>query len=254
MMTSRSLSYGSLALALSLALAACGPTSGTHPASPGEKPTRATPKAAPKAEGNTGPVVEALWKGDSAKADKLLRKILKNTPNDPLARKLQREITEDPHKVLGSDNYPYKVKPGETLWGLAQRILGDPMMFYALARYNEITVPQSLAAGSTIRIPGKLRVETPPPPPKPVEKPTEKPAEKPAATPTPPAPQTPPAPAHDPARAARLRAAGLAAMNKGAIDRAVWLLRQAQLADPGNPLISRDLDRARKIQATVRRR
>jgi Flp pilus assembly protein TadD len=43
-------------------------------------------------------------------------------------------------------------------------------------------------------------------------------------------------------------------MNKGAIDRAVWLLHQAQLADPANPLVAHDLDRARKIQATVRRR
>jgi hypothetical protein len=59
---------------------------------------------------------------------------------------------------------------------------------------------------------------------------------------------------HNPARAAKLRAAGLAAMNKGAIDRAVLLLRQALWADPGNALVTRDLDRARKIQATVHRR
>ena len=179
----------------------------------------------------------------------MLRKILKNTPNDPLARKLLRQITDDPHKLLGNENYPYRVKPGETLWGLAQRVLGDPMMFYALARYNDIAVPRALAAGATIRIPGKLRVETPPSPPKPVEKPAEKPAEKPVAAPTP-APSAA-APAHNPARATKLRAAGLAAMNKGAIDRAVLLLRQAQQADPANPLIARDLDRARKIQATA---
>ena len=250
MMSRRSLSYGSLALALALSLAACGPTTGSHPASPGAQPVATKPIAKPKAEGAAAPAVTALWEGNATKADKQLRKILKKTPNDPLARKLLKQITDDPHKLLGSDNYPYKVKPGETLWGLSQRVLGDPMMFYALARYNDIAVPRALAAGTTIRIPGKLRVETPPP--KPVEKPVEKPAEKPVEKPTPPAP--PPAAAHDPARANRLRAAGLAAMSKGAIDRAVWLLRQAQQADPANPLISRDLGRARKIQATVHRR
>jgi hypothetical protein len=248
----RLLSCHSVVLALTLALAACGPSSPTtnRPATAGEKPVQSK-KLSPTAEGATAPAVEALWRGDPAKAEKILRKILKKTPNDARARNLLTQITEDPHQLLGNESYPYKVKPGETLWGLAQRVLGDPMRFYALARYNDIAVPQSLAAGSTIRIPGKLRVETPPPPPKPIEKPAEKPAEKPVAE-RPPAP--PPAPARDPARAARLRAAGLAAMNKGAIDRAVWTLKTAQQADPANPLIARDLDRARKIQATVRKR
>lgn len=253
MMSERSFSHSSIALALALALAACGPSTNKHPSSPGTKPAQIKPKP-PRPEGVTGPAVEALWDGNPAKADKLLRKILKKTPNDALARKLLKQITDDPRTLLGSDNYPYKVKPGETLWGLSQRVLGDPMMFYALARYNDIAVPRSLAAGATVRIPGKLRVETPPAP-KPIEKPADKPAEKPVEKPVaekPPAP--PPAPTRNPARAAKLRAAGLAAMNKGAIDRAVWTLKQAQQADPGNALISRDLDRARKIQATVRRR
>jgi len=253
MMSRRSLSYGSLALALALSLAACGPTTGTHPASPWAQPVATKPIAKPKAEGAAAPAVTALWEGNATKADKQLRKILKKTPNDPLARKLLKQITDDPHKLLGSDNYPYKVKPGETLWGLSQRILGDPMMFYALARYNDIAVPRSLAAGTTIRIPGKLRVEAPPPP-KPVEKPSEKPAEKPVEKPVAEKPPAPAAPARDPARAARLRAVGLAAMSKGQIDRAVWTLKTALQADPGNALISRDLDRARKIQATVHRR
>src|SRR5882724_910608 len=162
MMADRFLACGGIALAL--ALAACGPIGGDHPASPGAKPAQARPTAAPRPKGKTGKAVVALWQGDSAKADKLLRKILKKTPNDPLARNLSRQISEDPHKLLGADNYPYRVKPGETLWGLSQRVLGDPMMFYALARYNDIAVPQTLIAGRMIHIPGKLRVEAPPPP------------------------------------------------------------------------------------------
>jgi hypothetical protein len=252
MMTHRLLSRSGMALPLAMALAACGPSGGGHPTTPSAKPAHAPAKAAPKVEGKTGKAVQALWNGDAAKAEKLLRKVLKDAPSDPLAHSLLHQITDDPRKLLGTDNYPYRVKPGETLWGLSQRVLGDPMMFYALARYNDIAVPQTLAAGSTIRIPGKLRSETPPPPPKPVEKPSPPPSVSPP--PPPPPPAAPPAPPHDPARAKRLRTAGLAAMNRGAIDRAVQLLHQAQIADPDDALISRDLERARRIQTTVHRR
>ena len=60
MMTGRFPLHGSLALALSLTLAACGPTTGSHPASAGAKPVQAKPNA----EGDNAPVVEALWKGE----------------------------------------------------------------------------------------------------------------------------------------------------------------------------------------------
>jgi Flp pilus assembly protein TadD len=64
----------------------------------------------------------------------------------------------------------------------------------------------------------------------------------------------PVAPLANPAVARQLRAAGLAALNQGNIDRAVALLRRAATLDPGNPLIARDLGRAERIAATVRAR
>lgn len=249
-MNRRLLPRSGLVLTLALALSACGPSGGGHPTTAGAKPVHGVARATPKAEGKTGRAVQALWQGDTTKAEKLLRKVLKDAPGDPLARSLLRQITEDPRKLLGTESYAYRVKPGETLWGLAQRTLDDPMMFYALARYNDIAVPEALAAGSTIRIPGKLKSEAPPPP-KPVERPSPPPSPPPASPPPPP---PPPAPAHDAVKARRLRTAGLAAMNRGAIDRAVQLLRDAQVTDPDNPLIARDLERARRIQATVRHR
>ncbi|HKT75132.1 MAG TPA: LysM domain-containing protein, partial [Sphingobium sp.] len=60
------------------------------------------------------------------------------------------------------------------------------------------------------------------------------------------------APAADPARAARLRAAGLAALNQGQVARAVVLLHQAATLAPADPLIRRDLERAQRIRATVK--
>jgi hypothetical protein len=67
----------------------------------------------------------------------------------------------------------------------------------------------------------------------------------------PPAPPTPVS-GGDPAKARVLRAQGLEALNKGAIDKAQDLLRQALRLDPGNALIQRDLDRANRIGQAVR--
>jgi len=47
---------------------------------------------------------------------------------------------------------------------------------------------------------------------------------------------------------------GLAALNAGAINRAVALLRRALALDPGNAVIRNDLNRALRIQNTVRSR
>jgi hypothetical protein len=41
-------------------------------------------------------------------------------------------------------------------------------------------------------------------------------------------------------------------LNRGAINSAVLLLAQASELDPQNPLIARDLARARRIQKTVK--
>jgi hypothetical protein len=51
-----------------------------------------------------------------------------------------------------------------------------------------------------------------------------------------------------------LRSAGLTALNKGQVGNAVGLLAQASRFDPGNALIQRDLDRAKRLQAMVRAR
>ncbi|MFZ5729520.1 MAG: hypothetical protein ACOY4G_09260 [Pseudomonadota bacterium] len=54
------------------------------------------------------------------------------------------------------------------------------------------------------------------------------------------------------AQAAKLRTQGLTELNRGNVESAVRLLRQAQALDPDNALIARDLERALRISRAVR--
>ena len=75
-------------------------------------------------------------------------------------------------------------------------------------------------------------------------------APKPAPAPTPKhsEPLKPASAPRDPVKAASLRSNALVLMNKGDIDHAVELLRQAAALDPENVAIKADLDRASRIQ------
>jgi hypothetical protein len=231
---------------LALALAGCGTMrrGGVTPPS----------GQAPQEDGNwrgrdrIRDVIAALNRGDAASARRGLTAVLRRQPNDGVARQLLEQIDRDPRELLGAENYSYTLREGETLPTVAQRALGNPMMFYALARYNNIAVPSSVGPGQTILIPGRR----PAPPQQPRPEPRPAPPRPGPATPAPtPAPVLP---ATNPALAARLRGQGLAAMNAGAIDRAVALLRRAASLDPANALIRNDLNRALRIQGTLRSR
>lgn len=189
--------------------------------------------------------IALLNRGEAAAARVKLMRVLGRQPGDDVARQLLRQIDTDPRELLGRENYSYTLREGETLSIVAQRALGNPMLFYALARYNNIAVPESAGAGLTILIPGRR-----PAPPRPEPRPTPtRPAPPPEAQAPRPAPR-----AGNPAQAARLRAQGLAAMNGGQINRAVALLRQALALDPGNAVIRNDLSRALRVQSTLRSR
>jgi predicted Zn-dependent protease len=176
---------------------------------------------------------------DEARAE--LKAALAQSPGDKVAQKLLASIDSDAKATLGAKSYSYTVKPGETLWSISQRLLGDPLLFYSLARYNQIDIPESVNGGQVLLIPGS--------PPRRVAAPAPR---KPAARPATPAPVQ--ARAADPVQAGQLRRAALEHMNRGRIDKAEALLQQARVLDPDNPTIQADLDRARRIQASVRPR
>jgi hypothetical protein len=241
--------------AAALSLAGCG-ASGSRPAAPA-----ATPAA--HNEGWRGrdavkDAIAALGAGKAVEARATLITALKRQPGDSVARKLLSEIDTDPKVLLGATSFAYVVRSGDSFSLLAERFLGDPLMFYALARYNRLTIPADPAVGQTILIPGvrpaPVRTEPVRTEPERNEPPrAAPPARKPGPAAAKPAPK-PEGKAANPALASRLRASGLAAMNAGAIDRAVALLRQASAADPANGVIRNDLARALRVQATVHRR
>jgi tetratricopeptide (TPR) repeat protein len=243
------------ALALTLALSACGPGGAPHPE---------TPASAPVKRGPIDQAIDLLDAGKEKDATRLLTRLLRKNPNDERAMLLRNSIEQDPTAMLDGENYPYVVRQGETLKSIAETYLGSALKFYALARYNHITVPSAVTAGQLLRVPSPLLKpkpvieplpEEPKEPPKPVAKTKKKSAQPPAATPGAPAAPAPvQPPADNPALAGRMRSAGLAALASGNVDRAVALLQKAAALDPTNPLIQRDLGRAERIQGTVHAR
>jgi hypothetical protein len=235
-----------ITVACALALAACS-----------GGPSR--PKTAPPAPGaasalETETIFTLLNAGDEATARKRLSALLKRDPMNPSARLLNESIDRDPRDLLGPDSYAYVVRPGDTIVGLAERLLGNRLKAYQLGRYNGLKAPVVLVPGQSLRIPGAAPRAAPARRPEPRPTPPASSARPKPATAKPAPPTAPAARTANPAAARQARTAGLAALNQGNVARAVGLLRRAAVLDPGNPLIARDLARAERIAATVRAR
>jgi Tfp pilus assembly protein PilF len=216
---------------LAFAAAGCATTSG---------PQKQNGSARATHRGGLSAAISMLYEGRVDEARKVLVKALESDPGDRRARGLLQQIDMQPEALLGQDSFRYRVRSGDTLSSLAQQHLGDPTMFYALARYNDLTLPVTLSPGSSLRIPGREK------------------AGRPASIAKPKAAAAPVRSSEikravNPQRAAKLRVAGLEQLNRGNIDQAVTLLEQASATDPNDALARRDLDRAIRIKRTVRR-
>jgi hypothetical protein len=231
------------ALAPLLALSACGP--GAAPHAPASVALQVSPLDA---------AIELLNQGDEKGAQKQLKPLLKVNPNDPQANVLLESIKRDPVELLGDKSFAYTVQPGDTMVGLSQRFLGNRLKFYQLARYNRVGRPAALSAGTVLRIPGEAPRPAPPPKSVPTAEDKAPSRSKPKPQPGSPAGAPAKASAADPATALKLRGLGLVALNQGRVTDAVVLLGRAATLDPSNPLIARDLARARRIAQTVAKR
>ena len=181
--------------------------------------------------------VELLDQGNERRAEAELRAALEEQPNNSAAQRLLQQITEDPRTLLTAEPRPYTVRQGDSMSALAERYLGDGLMFYALARYNDLDAPNQLSAGQRLMIPMRPGVTV--------------------ASLSPSEGVAPSSAAElslrtgDPERANQLRLQGLQELNAGNVESAISLLRQAQALDGGNPAIQRDLDRALRLQAAL---
>ena len=247
-------------LAVGLGLAACG--------GKGAPPPRSVATVAPAAVSEVDAIMALLDEGESKAARKRIMAALKNDPMNSSLLVLRDSLDRDPTELLGPTSYAYTVRPGDTMIGLAERLLGNRLKAYQLARYNAVDKPAALAPGHVLRIPGiapvveQVRREEP------------RRAERKPAKPAIAAPKAKPSPAKpagaavvaakpraaDPGAgrakqaAGAARAAGLAALNQGQVARAIGLLRRASALDPANPLVGRDLARAERIASAVRAR
>jgi hypothetical protein len=186
--------------------------------------------------------IDLLGQGDERRARAELRAALEAQPSNTTAQRLMQQLDTDPRTLLAGAPRPYIVRPGETMSQIAERYLGDALMFYALARYNNIAAPNQLAAGQQLMIPRRSGVVV------------QETAALDVAPLEAPAPNAAPQRSGEASRANQLRLQALQQLNTGHVDSAVALLRQARALDNNNPAIQRDLDRAVRLQASLRSR
>jgi LysM domain len=199
-----------------------------------------------------------MERGELLKARVEIVQYLSERPNSELGRSLLSQLDMDPKILFGNSSFAYKIKPGESLYFLAQRFLGDQFKFIGLARYNNITVPEKAIAGQVLQIPGtesaiaamnaledqqaeidrRLANETP------KAEPDVKPL------PLPPKPVQPTS--AEMSRATQLRKAALDYLQRGFADKAAVLLEEAIKLFPNSQLIKKDLERAHRLQALSR--
>lgn len=210
------------------------------PAPPEAAAAPASPAQRAQAQAAAQAAALALEQGNEEQARAEIQRALAMDAGHRLALLLRRQVSEDPVAMLGRDSFAYTARAGESMSALAGRFLGDVYLFYALARYNGITVPRQLAAGQVLKIPGKAppAVTTTAPPPAPAGPPAA--AAAPASAVPPPPPPPPPAPA--PADVAWRN--GEAAERSGELDRALGEFRKA--AGLGHPLAAARADRVQK--------
>jgi LysM repeat protein len=181
---------------------------------------------------------DMLDRGDQAHAEVELRAALAEQPNNSAAQRLLQQITDDPQTLLAGTARAYTVRQGDSMSALAERFQGDPLLFYALARYNNLAAPNQLSAGQHLMIPVRpgLTIAS---------------ATAPNGAPPPGGAAPLPLRSGDPERAHQLRLQGLQQLYTGHVDAAITLLRQAQSLDAGNGAIQRDLERALRLQTAL---
>lgn len=89
---------------------------------------------------------ELQYLADTGAADRRVRLLLDSVNRSPSELFAER---------VGPGSFGYEIQRGESLSQISQVFLGESMLFYALAQYNDIAVPGQVQAQTKIRVPGE---------------------------------------------------------------------------------------------------
>lgn len=195
------------------------------------------PEAATPRE-RVGRAIDLLGAGKAEDAKAELARALEASPRDAVALRLMAQIETDPVTLLGPESRDYVVATGDTMSALAGQHLGDPLMFYALSRYNELSSPNALSVGKVLKIPSRAGKQP--------DVANAVSASKGEIAPLRPAVST-----ADSEAASAIRLQALDLLNRGEVTKALGLLRQAEAMNRGDPAIQRDIQRALRIQSAL---
>jgi len=98
--------------------------------------------------------IEYLQVGEEEDAEWALEQALVLKPGSKISQTLLHQIESDAINVLGENYFEYTIQRGDSLSKLAKEYLNDPLKFYILAKYNQISNPSRLVIGRSINIPG----------------------------------------------------------------------------------------------------
>lgn len=123
-----------------------------------ESPSAASPQ--PGAEEASQPEIapldaamNLLQSGKEARAREILERLEAQENDSSTLRLLLAQIRQPPEELLGEQFEEVIVKPGESLSAIAARTIGNELLFYSLARLNELDEPRLLRPGQRLLVP-----------------------------------------------------------------------------------------------------
>ncbi len=100
-----------------------------------------------------GLAMTLLQDGAEERAEEMLAGIVAEDPGNATARLLLAQIRQPPEELLGESFEEIEVRAGDSLSAIAGRTIDNELLFYSLARLNDIDVPRLLRPGQRIRVP-----------------------------------------------------------------------------------------------------
>lgn len=108
---------------------------------------------APRPSGDAGDALRLIEVGRYDDARELLEWLMEQGQGNATVRLLLRQIVVPPEQQLPGPYRELELPAGDSLSQVAERELGNPMLFVVLARLNDIDVPRNVPAGTVLRLP-----------------------------------------------------------------------------------------------------